>query len=484
MKTLTFSINISNEDSSVIKQLQKEYSIDFRKMYNNMDLMEDDSFIKSLRVKSKKQQEYLKKEVIAFHKRNISNKERIQDNINDLTNKKSLTNKENKRLISLKQSLKKNVCFGNKKELINLSKGNGNIDKWRNSRLLPLIFYGETSRKGNRFFDFKGLSNGNILFKLEGTNTKINIPFNPKKYKELKQLEILSLNKELPLTVRLSYNKLWITYDESILHKTNVDIKPFYKEITHIRDKEERKELIHKFYKEHENKLKKGKLDRYIGLDLNPDGIGYSIVDSEMNIINKGYFNLEKIGEKTISSNKRKYEISIVIKRIFHLIKHFSVHTIVLEELDINPKDNGNKVSNRKINNIWNRTLIKELVERRCNETGTLLTYINPVFTSLIGNIIYNEYDPVASSLEVVRRGIHKYNKGGFYPELNNNYFINDKMYNEIKDCLTWKDVYSLFVTTKRSYRRKLNNFNFVGYNISSGKSRIELFTFPYNSIF
>jgi galactokinase/mevalonate kinase-like predicted kinase len=170
IKTLTYSININETDIEIIKSLQNDYSYSFRKMYNNMDLVIDKSFLSELKIKSKKQIEYLNKEVIAFYKRNQANKERISDNIDELLNKDKLTKKDFKRLKSLEKSLKSNVVFGDKKELIKLSKSNGNKLRWKESRLLPLVFYGEKSRKGNRFFDLKGLDNGNIIFKLEGTN--------------------------------------------------------------------------------------------------------------------------------------------------------------------------------------------------------------------------------------------------------------------------------------------------------------------------
>lgn len=475
IRTITYSIDITNSDCEIIKQFQKDYSQSFRKLYNNMDLMLDDDFNSLLKIKSKKQLEYLRKEVIAFNDRNTSNKEKIKDNINDLLEIKKLNNKQFKRLISLQKSLKNKVVFGNKNELTKLSKNNGDRYKWKESRLLPLIYYGETSRKGNRFFDFSKMDEGIIIFKPENTKIKIPIKLNRfNKYKEIKKLTNLAINKEIPITVKLTYNKILLSYDVSILNGTNVDIKKFYKEISYIKDKEKRKFLISNHYKEHENNLKKGKLDRYIGLDLNPDGIGYSIVDKNMNIINKGYYDLSKIYD----TNKRKYESSIVIKDIFKLIKHYKIHTFILEELDLKIKDNGNKVSNRKINNLWNRTYIKELIEKRCAETGTILTYINPVYTSFIGNIIHNEYDPIAASLEVVRRGIYKYSKGGFYPELNITSFINDEKYDKIKECSTWKDMYSLFITSKWSYRRKLKKFNFLAKNISSNKSKVLLYKF------
>jgi hypothetical protein len=78
----------------------------------------------------------------------------------------------------------------------------------------------------------------------------------------------------------------------------------------------------------------------------------------------------------------------------------------------------------------------------------------------------------------VVRRGINKYSKGWFYPEFNITDFINDKRYDKIKECNSWKDMFSLFVTSKWSYRRKLKDFNFVAYDIGNNKSKVSHLTF------
>jgi IS605 OrfB family transposase len=468
VKTIVYKINASDNDKEIITSLQNDYSISFRKMYNNIELMKDNNFINSLKIKSKKQIEYLQKEVEAFYKRNEANKNKIISNINKLESNDKLYLKEFKQLQFLKKSFNKKIVFGNKVELIKLSKGIGDKNKWKESRLLPLIFYGETARYGNRFFNLKKIKDGNILFKLEGSKIKITILFNNKKHnQDLNKLQILLLNKSIPITIKLTCNTISFTYDESILHNTNLDIKSFYKEIKHIKDKTIRKDLIANKYKEHEETLKIGKLDRYLAIDLNPDGIGYCITNKECSIVSKGYLDISKIYD----ANKRKYETSILIKELFKLIKHYKCSYIVTEELNLNNPDLGNKVSNRKVNNLWNRTLIKELINRRCNETGTILIEVNPVYTSFIGNIVYKEYDPVAASLEICRRGIYKYSKGGFYPEIDITNFINDERYDKIKECLTWKDMYSLFITSKWSYRRELIDFSFIGYHLGNEKS-------------
>lgn len=468
MKTIVYKINVSDNDKELIGSLQNDYSISFRKMYNNIELMKDINFVNSLKIKSKKQIEYLQKEVEAFYDRNVANKDKILSNINKLESKDKLNLKQFKHLQYLKKSINKKIIFGDKVELTKLSRGTGNKDKWKQSRLLPLIFYGEASRYGNRFFNLKNLTDGCILFKLEGSNIKIPISFNTKKHnKDLIRLESLLLSKSIPITIKLTVNTISFTYDESILHNTNLDIKSFYKEIKDIKDKTIRKSLIANKHREHEEYLKQGKLDRYLAIDLNPDGIGYCITDKEYTIITKGYLDISKI----YNANKRKYETSIIVKELFKLIKHYKCSYIVTEELNLTNTDLGNKVSNRKVNNLWNRVLIKELINRRCNETGTILIEVNPVYSSFIGNIVYNEYDPVAASLEVCRRGINKYSKGGFYPEIDITNFINDERYGKIKECLTWKDMYSLFITSKWSYRRELNEFSFIGYYLGNEKS-------------
>lgn len=471
MKTIVFKINVTDDEINIINSLQNDYSVSFRKLFNNLELGEDKNFLNSLPIKSKKQIEYLKKEVECFYKRSENNKERILNNINKLSEFKKPNLKKFRHLQYLKKSYNKKIVFGDTKELVKLSKGTGDINKWRESRILPLIYYGETSRDGNRFFNLKNISEGCVIFKPETTKYKINILFNTKKHKnDLVRLQELIVNKLIPVTVKLTTKTISFTYDESILCGTHLDIKSFYNSISHVKDKENRKLLIRNKHIEHEYKLKEGKLERYLGIDLNPDGIGYSIIDNYNTIVDKGYLDISKIYD----SNKRKYETSIIIKELFKLIKHYKCSYIVTEELNIKNTDLGNKTTNRKVNNLWNRELIDQLITRRCNETGTIRITINPVYTSFIGNILHNEFDPVASTLEIVRRGLNKYSKGGFYPELNITNFINDKRYDKIKECSTWKDLYSLFTTSKWSYRRKLINFNFIGYNLGNEKSMVK----------
>jgi hypothetical protein len=472
MKTLVFGIKLNEEDDKFITKLREDWSISFRRMYSNMELMKDPTFLSSLRIKSVKQISYLCKEVEGFYKVNKANKLKIQSNIDDLLKLKKLKPKQFKRLQRLKSSLTKKVVFGGYNKLKEISQGKGDKNIYRETRLLPLVFYGQAYNYGNRFFNLRDIANGNIIFKMENAKRLVPIKINIKKHKKvLEELQYLLLNREIPITLQLTSTEITITYDEQKLNGTFHDIKAFYKTINHIKDQKERNLLIHQEHLRYENSIKKGKLERYCALDLNPDGIGYCILNKDNSIVSKGYIDISKI----VESKKRKYENSIMVKEIFKLIKHYRCHSIIIEDLDIKTGDHGNKVMNFKINTLWNLPFLNRLITKRCKEEKILKIEVKPYYSSFIGNILHNEFDPIAASLEIGRRGIIRFIKGSsFYPELDTTNFINDSMYDEIRECSTWNGLKLLFDTVKRSYRRKLEEFNFVAYYLGNKKSGVQ----------
>ena len=70
------------------------------------------------------------------------------------------------------------------------------------------------------------------------------------------------------------------------------------------------------------------------------------------------------------------------------------------------------------VNNIWNRSLLESVITRRCNETGIELIKSNPVYTSFIGNMRHPYVDATNASIEIGRRGLHRYTKGAFYTSM------------------------------------------------------------------
>ena len=116
-----------------------------------------------------------------------------------------------------------------------------------------------------------------------------------------------------------------------------------------------------------------GKIEkRCLAIDLNPTNIGYSVLDRT----DDGDFGLS-------------------------------------EETDYSTRE-----FRRKVNNLWNRSLLENIITRRCNETGIELIKTNPVYTSFIGNMRHPYADATNASIEIGRRGLHRYTKGAFYPSM------------------------------------------------------------------
>jgi len=455
MRTLCFKLNFNNpEDQLQLKEIQNLYSRDFRRVYNNLELTQDKTFLKSLRTKSSKLKDYLIKEVISFKEKYDINKSKILDKITELEKLNNLSNKQFKNLVNLKKSFKSNICFGGRLNLKRRTKNLISNEEWKEQRLYTISIQGETSRKGSRFFDFKNISNGELLFKLESTDIKIPLRITTLKFKqELSLLQNLSNQKKISISVRLTYNKIFITYDESLMYDNKFDYKLFNTNKPSNMTKEESKLYWRSKYQEHENKLKNNKLERYLSIDINPNEIGYNLVDKNMNILDKGCYQITG----KVSENKRKFEYSQIIKDLFKKVRHFKVSYFIIEDLKNLNKDNfGNQNSNRKNKLEFKKNFIFSLIKRRCNETGTILRKINPVYSSFIGNLTYQEYDPIASSLEISRRGIDQYNQGfKLIPDLHSTKIFTDKIDKYCK-LNEYKGFIDLFKSIRdKSYRRK-----------------------------
>ena len=515
MKTKTFTFTTNTEGENYIKELAYDWTVSFRKLYMNLELQKDENFLNSLRIKNAKLQRDLVSEVLAFDEAVKENIKTIKNNLEERyeqlkeLNSKKLKKKTKdrkkakiyKKILKLQISLKKlenrKVVFGDNDLLDKLSRNNFETDKeklecqlaYKKSRERFIVYYGACADVGNRNFDFNQLTEGIIVFKpCKGVKIVLKLnKFNKNSLKELTKLQAMILSKEIPITVKLNNNEIQLTYDESKLCGNYKDLKKFYTTINHIKDKEIRKPLVTNFHKEHELMLKtKGnKLERHMGIDMNPLGIGFAIADENkadntIKFIKTGFIDFTSL--QFLSANKRNHFISLGIKELFKIIKHYRCSHLDIEDLnfDNSKTDHGNKVSNRKINNIWNRTLINHLINRRCNEEGIILGEVNASYTSLIGNILYKQYDPIASSMMIVRRGLFQYTKfsmGNVYPIIDVNHFVNDSMYDEMKKCQQWRELMLLFRYSARSYRRELNESEILQQNYLRDKSKVKLFT-------
>jgi len=532
MITDKFSLNISKENVDKITWLQKLRSTAFRKIFNNIDKKENiyfqDEIVKKF-IFSVHAYKYLVRDVETLIKINIENKQAVAELIEELNKKLNSTKNIKKKIKTqnkinlLLQSEKSKIVFGGKSLLKDIARQNTALNKindhssneyinksnilsnnklkFKQNRILPLYFIGESFRKGNRFFNLSDIQNGNIIFKYEATDIKLDLKFNitNKKQKiKLSQLMQLAMDGIASITVKLTSEHIYFTYDECLLSKYYLNKRKMFNEIYKLtEDKDERKELIKEKLISHSNLMLKGKIsNRHLSYDSNPDGIGYVILDYNVtpdgkpntikNIIVKDYIDFEKLNMNGVSSNKKKHELSVAINKLFELAHYYKVSGISIEDINIKSKDNGNKISNKKINNDWRRNWVNHMTRKRSNIDGIKLIEIDPPYSSIIGNIQHNEYDPVAAAIEIGRRGINKFKKGiAIYPPLTERDVteaskIAGMDYIKFAGVKTWKDVSKVVLFAKKSVRRReINNFMHSAVNMNgTDKSRVRLVSF------
>jgi hypothetical protein len=281
------------------------------------------------------------------------------------------------------------------------------------------------------------------------------------------------------------------------------------------------KNLIVKFPKITKNQIKRTLIDlveidkkrklegkngnRYLAVDLNPELIGFCVIEklpenqkngenNGFKIIHKGCINLQNLNTKKRHSstdkkqiyqnNKRKFEICEAWQYIFRLAIHYKISHFVCEDLSFkqeNHNENSN-FANQKTKNIWHRTLTSNLITKYCNSLGIEKVEVISAFSSFVGNMQYSDFAPIASSLEIARRGIVRYLKGSsIFPSFSNK----DKdtmcqIFGLDVPCdtlLNWKCCFELFRTSGLRYRRVLDKTKILDSYLFSYKSCIKLYT-------
>ena len=478
-----------------VKAKLKQYETSRNKKLTQIEeitkLLEKDNFV----TKKEKRYKYKLINKLAKLKRTIDNnitfggKQLLRD-IEKLNRSINLLNDE---LIKIKQN--KDIKLKQIKELENAIKDKQTIlakyrSEFKENRQLGITLIGAANEKGNRKFNFD-LNNNLIVFK-PNKNTKIHINF---KYRDNKTKELLSKlqeladDKQIPLTINIKGKYIHLSYDNEYINGYSFNQNECNREKSTLSDPEEKKQVYIKFIREQEEKKKLNKIEnRYLSIDLNPNYIGLSIFDSKDNLVNKIIYteliDLTKLNKKLKKSssdskqikqnNKRKYEITIVWKHIFALANHYKVYNFIMEDLEFKPNNKETKGTefNRQTKNLWNRGLIDNLINKYCQNMGLNKVKVNPVYSSFIGNMIYTYPDPVSASLEIGRRGIVKYIKGGsIYPELSSinqeklNYLLGE---NVDKTWSNWKELYVIIPLLR--YRNPVEGLK--ANNLGSYKSK------------
>ena len=331
------------------------------------------------------------------------------------------------------------------------------IDKEEFNKLkqLPISSQGEMLYKGNRMFDFH-FDNQSVIFKIS-KKKHIDIQLghiHRNLQKELNKLNELCYAKKATVSIKLNNEYIWITYDEKLLSSSM------------------------KFNCLQDN--------RVIGLDLNPNYIGLSVIefDKENNfkVLYKQVFDLTALTNKNVSKYKRHYELIKICHTINDLVNYWKCKKLSIEELNIKSSDKGQGTHfNRLCNNVWDRSLVFNKLMMLSNVYGYELVKVNPTYSSFIGNLVYgNDMTPdmVAASIEIARRGYKKYEKNWFYPVFNIE-CLDEQWKQTLAGAKDWKAAFSEIKNSKVKYRVLLNdiiqNAVFSKYN---RKSKVIIYSF------
>ena len=444
-----------------------------------------------------------------------------EDGFNTKWEKKKKYNLINK-LSVLKRTEGRDITFGGKARLREITKYKQQLqfnkelakkEKEEKQKLLDKVLaeyhlhrkagiylVGRACEEGNRKIAFD-LTNGKIIFKPD-SKTKIEISFSFKKKTKalLYKLDKAAHENALPITVRINPNSIDLAYDNEALNGYAFNKKEYKKAILLVDKSNEskRKEIAKKFLKEQEQKRLIGKIPfRYMAVDLNPHEIGFVIADrvgasplGEFKTIRKGCIDLKRLNAKTGKAssdkltlhrnNKKKYELAEAWLYLFELATHHQVAFFGVEELKFKEKKNSTatKEFNRQTRNVWHRALTMRLITKYCQNLGIIKIGVSPQYSSFVGNMVYNEYDPIAAATEICRRAMVKYIKGGFmYPPLER---INqEKLVYLLGENVSvvgtsWVKLYKKIASAGKRYRNKSKS-NLSDKNLSSYKSKVKV---------
>lgn len=381
------------------------------------------------------------------------------------------------------------VIFGGRKNFIKRCKGQITREEFNKKRLVPLCSIGQKTTgtsvvKGNSKFKLTD-DLSQVIFKTHLGKIKLDLcgVNNTNIRYKLSRIYKHQTLGDTPITYKLDLDYIYISFDEGVILKC---------------------EKTHKQIK-----------NRVLGIDLNPNYVGWSIVDwkseNEFVVIKSGVYSMKYINDKEISLkkgklssehpkrihlvNKRKREMFEVVKNLINKSIYYQVDIVVLEDLSITPKDSGyGKRFNRLVNNQWCRESLVSNLQKRCNIFGIKLLTVKPQYSSFIGNFLFrslNLPNMVLASIEVGRRGYEFYNqyiikskeikKNIIQPDLDKFKSLKTKSLEEFGLKDEFKDLVELYCFFKKSkllYRLSVDDYLPQFSSLVSHKSRVKYLDF------
>ena len=386
-------------------------------------------------------------------------------------------NKIRKKITKLQNKEYKTI-FGGRDNFIKRCKKLISREEFLMNRLLPLYSVGSTERF-NRLFEIKD-DFRTIVFKVT-KELHFTLTLQEGMYEDvLKTLYYAQQNKECPCTFRVDAKEVHITYDTSKVNPNKFSNRKIIK-------------------------------NRVLSFDLNPNYLGYTIVDwyseGKFKIIKSGVYSIKELNdeyfalkrqklpsnaeERIHNSNKRKHETFEICKALVNDALYYKCDMVSHEQLTIPSKDkNKGKYYNTLCNNLWNRNAFIHNIGKRCGTFHIDCVAIDAAYSSFVGNFLFRSLgmpDMCLAAFEIGRRGYQfRYNnalpkeerkKNVMFPDLEvfKDYFAIslEEFGSKIEKSWSLKKIYDSFKKSKTMYRLSLDSFNPKFYRFGSTKSKI-----------
>ena len=320
--------------------------------------------------------------------------EKIQRKI-ELEQKEKLLKFEKKELKKLQKLKEPKVVFGGRRLFNQRCKDQISKEEFKQRRLSPIYSIGTAKPyKGNQKFRISEDLQHVVFQPDRKHHYELELIGVSKGYKDiLRRLYARQELKDLPITYKLTSEFIYISFEEDKLYENEFNFKK--------------------------------KKDRYCSLDLNPNYIGYSIIDwtssNTWRLIDSGVYSFKQINDayneikgtsssdekKIYLNNKRRHEVIEVAKSLIEKCCYFKVENFVIEDLNFKDKNLGTNL-NRLCRNQWIRNSFINNLKKRCKIFGIEFLEVLPQYSSFVGNIIFRSLDRpdmVLSSIELSRRG-------------------------------------------------------------------------------
>jgi len=468
MVTIKFPYKVSNCNKGTILSLIKQQNNAIRYLFNRIKDFSEPPTQKQLTIQINQINHI---NIDSWFKRSAIYKA-LAVNVSHQTKIKE-TLEYNKENLGAKKRLP-SVIFGGRKLFFKRSEKKIKRSEFNLEKLMPLCSIGEAFQCGNRKFRFKIIENNSIIFQPDRTTKiEINLSHLRKNYsKILSRLQEFTENKKIPVQFEIDLKFIYMTYDEKFLQNSVYNFIP----------------------------------DRYMAIDLNPNYVGYSVIDwkseTEEEIIKTGVISIKEINdfqkethqssnssENLYWNNKREYEVFQISKELVNIAETYQVERFGLEDLSIKSCDKGRgKKFNQLVNNFWSQEKFSANLIKRLNLSGIKPIKIMAQYSSFVGNILNQDYpDPVASSIEINRR-VYKYFhrldfkdpvifpsfKGCKSALIKSLEEINKRLSELLQDSKDWKDFYYRVKNSGLRYRVPLDRFRYKVFRLFHEKALID----------